>query len=131
MAALSFHLKNLAVGIAGLAVTEAGRELYRPWVYSQGIDDWGVADTLGNSFGTLTAVFVIVGLVGKDASSDYRLIALIAGGLAVYELLQGPMGGAIDPRDIVASLVTGVVCALIYRALNRHPVTFTSDRRHK
>jgi len=68
-----------------------------------------------------------VGLVGKDASTDYRLIALIAGGLAVYELLQGPMGGAIDPQDIVASLVAGVVCVFMYRALNRHPVSFERE----
>jgi len=124
MATLRFRLKNLAVGAANLAITEAGREFYRPWVYSQGIEDWGVADTLGNSFGTLAAVFVIVGLVGKDTSDDYRMIALIAGGLAIYELLQGPMGGAIDPRDIVASLVAGVVAGFIYRVLNKHPVSF-------
>jgi len=127
MANWRFRLKNLAVGAACLAITEAGRELYRPWVYSQGIHDWGIADTLGNSFGTLTAVFIIVGLVGKDASTDYRLIALIAGGLAIYELLQGPMGGAIDPQDIVASLVAGVVCVFVYRALNRHPVSFKRE----
>jgi len=128
MAILRFRLKNLAVGAAGLAITEAGREFYRPWVYSQGIADWGIADTLGNSFGTLTAVFVIVGLVGKNDASDYRLIALIAVGLAVYELLQGPMGGAIDVWDIVASLVAGVVCVLIYRVLNGHPVSFNRPK---
>lgn len=129
MASLRFHLKNLAVGAVGLALTEAGREVYRPWVRRERLHDWGIANTLGNSLGTLTAVFVVVGLVGKDASSDYRLIALIAVGLVGYEVLQGPMGGAIDPQDMLASLLAGVACVLLYRWLNGHPVRFSAERR--
>lgn len=124
MPSWTFRLKNLAVGLVFLAITEAGRSLYRPWIYSQGIDDWGIADTLGNTFGTLTMVFIGIGLIGSDTSTDYRLIALFSGGLAVYELLQGPMGGAIDPKDLVASVVMGVASVFIYRALHKHPVTF-------
>jgi hypothetical protein len=124
MASPGLRLKNLAVGGVAFLLTEAGREVDRPWVHGKVIDDWGIADTLGNSLGTLAAAFVISGLVGKDNSSDYRLIAMVAVGLAIHELLQGPMGGTIDPNDIVASLLFGVASGLVYRVLNRHPMVW-------
>ena len=112
---------HLGIGVSALALTEAGREWYRPWVKANGIEDFHVADTLGNSLGTVTAVFLIVGLVGKGGWSDLRLIGMVTLGLVGYELAQGPMGGAIDPRDILATLLAGVACLALYVGLNGLP----------
>lgn len=113
--------KHLAIGLVALALTEAGREWYRPWVKANGIEDFHVADTIGNSLGTVTAVFVILGLVGKGGWSDVRLIAMVTLGLVGYELAQGPMGGAIDPHDIVATLLAGAACFGLYVLLDGLP----------
>jgi hypothetical protein len=111
--------------VGGLAflVTEAGREFYRPYIYSHRIDDLRVADTLGNSFGTIATVFIILSLTGRNNSWDYRFIAILASGLCGYELMQGPMGGAIDPYDILSTLVAGMFCLALYRILHHHPFT--------
>ena len=118
-----YRIVNGMVGGLAFLVTEAGREFYRPYVYSHGIDDFRVADTLGNSFGTIATVFIIIALTGKNNSWDYRFITILALGLCGYELMQGPMGGAIDPYDILATLVAGVFCLALYRVLHQHPFT--------
>lgn len=112
---------NLLVGLLALGLTEAGREWYRPWVRTNGIDDFHVADTLGNTLGTITTVFVVLGLSGKGGRRDLRLIAMVVLGLIGYELAQGPMGGAIDPRDIVATLLMWPVCLGLYAWLQGWP----------
>ena len=118
-----YRIANGVVGGLAFLVTEAGREFYRPYVYSHGIDDFHIADTLGNSFGTIATVFIILSLTGKNRSWDYRFIAILALGLCGYELMQGPMGGSIDPFDILATLMSGVFCLVLHRVLHRHPFT--------
>lgn len=118
-----YRLINGLVGVVAFLVTEAGREFYRPYIYSNRVDDFGIADTLGNSFGTVAAVYIVLCLTGKNTPWDYRFIVFLALGLCGYELLQGPMGGAIDPKDIVATVVAGAFCLALYRVLHRQPFT--------
>ncbi len=115
------RLIHLGIGISALGLTEAGREWYRPWVKANDIRDFYFADTIGNSLGTVTAVFIILGLVGKGGWSDLRLIAMVTLGVVGYELAQGPMGGTIDPRDILATLLAGTLCLALYVWLNGVP----------
>ncbi len=122
-----FRIINGLIGATALVATELGREYYRPFIYSRGIRDYGIADTIGNSLGTITAVFVVLCVSGKNSSTDYRLIAILTLGLCVYELLQGPMGGRIDPNDIFATLISGAICAFLYRLLYGHPLRLSGD----
>ncbi|MCA9293428.1 MAG: hypothetical protein KDA20_06410 [Phycisphaerales bacterium] len=110
----TFRVKNGLVGGAALVATELGREFYRPYIYEHKLHDFGIADTLGNSLGTVATVFIILAIVGRNTLWDYKFMGILVGGLCVYELLQGPMGGAIDPKDIAATLVAGAFCAGLY-----------------
>lgn len=116
-----FRIINGLVGALAFLATEAGREWYRPYIYANRLRDFGIADTLGNSLGTVAAVFIILTVSGKNNSGDYRLIWFLTAGLCAYELLQGPMGGSIDPNDMIATVIAGMFCKILYRFMHHHP----------
>jgi len=52
---------NFGVGISALLIYEfVGRPIYRPYIYNNKINDFHVADTLGNTFGTLPTIFFLL-----------------------------------------------------------------------
>jgi len=63
-------LKKLAfwIGISAYFLTEMGRSFYRSYIYANKIDHWVVADTIGNSLGTVTAN--ILAKHGKQKTSE-------------------------------------------------------------
>ena len=42
-------------------LTEIGRNIYRPYIYTNNIDDYGIADSIGNSGGIIVQIFFSVG----------------------------------------------------------------------
>ena len=113
---------NAVIALVAYVLTEAGREFYRPYVYHNGIKDFGIADTLGNTFGVVAILFLILAFSGKKTRRDYVLLLVFTVGVALYELAQGPMGGAIDPKDILATFIAGGVSTLLYRTVHRIPM---------
>ena len=94
-------------------LTEIGRKVYRPYIYRNHIDDWGVADTIGNSLGTLTQIFFYLGLANATRVQSYRLIAFVTLGYIAYELVQPILPrGTFDTKDVLATLAAGVVAAV-------------------
>ena len=110
---------NSLVGLFGLVLTEVGRHVYRPIVYSRGIFDFHVADTLGNSVGTMALVFFLLAAFGGDRNADDRIIVSATVGTVVYELGSPLLGKPIDPWDIGATVVAGGLSWLLARSL--HP----------
>ncbi len=98
----------LAGGVLGAVsaffLTEMGRSFYRPYIYAHEIDDWFIADTIGNSFGTVTAVFVILTMSGKGTSWDWRLVGMVLAGLLFYETLNLAGNHAFDVNDVIARI---------------------------
>ena len=101
---------TLGVGISAYFLTEMARSFYRPYVYANDIEDWVVADPIGNSVGTVTAVFMILTMSGRGTSWDWRLVLMVIIGLLGYELLSHP----IDTNDVLATLIFGGVSAVMY-----------------
>ena len=99
------------------AVTELGRSFYRPYIYANKIDDYFIADTIGNSFGTMTAIFIILTLSGKGTKKDWNIVVMIIAGLLFYELLNLTGKTAIDINDMIATVIFGTLSALIYNFL--------------
>ena len=66
------RLVRLAVGLAALAVTELARTYYRPFVRTRGLSDFHLADTLGNSLGTVTTVFILLAVFGRGQLAHER-----------------------------------------------------------
>ena len=111
--------RTLFIGITAFAITELGRSFYRPYIYSNKIDDFFIADTIGNSFGTMTAIFMILTLSGKGTNKDWKIVLIITAGLLIYELLNLTGKTAIDINDMIATLIFGTISALIYFILLR------------
>jgi hypothetical protein len=110
----------LTIGLSTLLFLEfIARRIYRPYIYSQNIFDFHIADTLGNSLGTIAGIFIIITLLGRDKSQYLFLIKTITISFVFYEIFQPLLGKPIDPWDILATILTGGFCFLTFQLLFR------------
>jgi len=65
-------IRTFYIGIIFFFLTELVRSFYRPYIYEHKIQDFYFADTIGNSFGTITAIFMILTLSGSGTKSDWK-----------------------------------------------------------
>lgn len=111
---------NLAVGFIALLIYEFfARPIYRPYIYSHQINDFHIADTLGNSLGTIAAIFIFLGLIGNTKAQHDFLIKTITISLILYEVAHPVLGKPMDPWDVLATIIAGVFCWVLYRVLHR------------
>jgi hypothetical protein len=90
-------------------LTEMGREIYRPYIYRNGIDDFGFADVVGNLLGTVAIIFFDLGVIHATRRQGIRLVAFVTVGVAIYELLQPVLPrGVLDWKDVVSTFVAGL-----------------------
>jgi hypothetical protein len=110
----------LTIGLSTLLFLEfIARRIYRPYIYSQDIFDFHIADTLGNSLGTIAGIFIIITFLGRDKSQYLFLIKTITISFVFYEIFQPLLGKPIDPWDILATILTGGFCFLTFQLLFR------------
>ena len=120
---------NFAIGISALPIYEFfGRPIYRPYIYNNKINDFHIADTLGNTFGTLPTIFFLIAILSNDTTKGNYLIKLGTFSVFVFELAHPFLGKPIDIWDIIATILTGLVSYLIYNRifkerLNEHKTT--------
>lgn len=98
--------------------TEAGRKVYRPYIYSNGIFDYYIADTIGNLTGSIAIIFFDFVFINPTKKQGRIFLVLITLGLIVYELLQyfSPRS-ILDWRDMIATLIAGLFSWGIYEIL--------------
>ena len=102
-------------------LTEIGRKIYRPYIYSNHIFDYWIADTIGNLTGTIAIVFFNLTISNPEYKIGKYFSLLIAIGLIVYELLQYFSPRSIfDWRDIIATLLGGLISFIIYKWVNNN-----------
>ena len=122
---------NFAIGISALLIYEiVGRPIYRPYIYNNKIYDFHVADTLGNTFGTLPTIFFLVAILSNDTPKGNYLIKLATFSVVVFELASPLLGKPIDIWDISATILTGFFSYLVYNSLfkNLQPNRKTTNR---
>lgn len=111
---------NLSIGLSAVLIYEfIARPLYRPYIYQNNINDYHIADTIGNSLGTIATVFVLIGLIGQGRTQHLFLIKTITVSVALYELAHPLLGKPIDPWDVLATFITGGFCWMLYMVI--HP----------
>lgn len=111
---------NFAIGFSSILIYEfIARPFYRPYIYKNNINDFHIADTIGNSLGTVATIFVLIGIFGQGRMQHLFLIKTITISVVVYELAHPLLGKPIDPWDIVATFLTGTLCYLLYRKFTR------------
>jgi len=100
------RLVFLLVAGAAFLVTEFGRYVYRPYVYSRGVSDFGLADSVGNLGGIIVQIFLGIGVLNATRKQSFRLAAFFSIGFVLYEFAQPLLPkGVFDWRDIVATAV--------------------------
>jgi len=108
------RLAYFLASVCFFILTEIGRKIYRPYVYRNHIEDWGVADTMGNSLGTLTQIFLYLGLANATKVESYRIIAFVTIGYVVYEVVQPILPrGTFDWKDVLATLAAGILASFL------------------
>jgi hypothetical protein len=109
-----YKLIHLIIGIAALLLYEfIARPYYRPYIYSNKVNDFHIADTLGNTLGTLAMIFIMIFLLSNNKEKSNFIIKNGTLIMVVYELAQPLLGKPIDPWDILATLLTGATCYFI------------------
>ena len=112
---------NLLIGLGAVVLYEIARATYRPYIYSQGINDFHIADTLGNSLGTVATIFVFTSLLGRDLAQEYFMIRTVTISVLLYEVAHPLLGKPIDPWGMLATILAGVFCEIIQRSIHRQP----------
>ena len=113
-----YKLINLSIGIAALLIYEfISRPWYRPYIYSNNINDFHIADTLGNSLGTITTIFILIFLLSNEKVKGNYLVVLGTVSVTVFEIAHPLLGKSIDFWDILATLLTGGISFIILNSI--------------
>jgi hypothetical protein len=111
---------NFAIGISALLIYEfIGRPIYRPYIYNNKINDFHIADTLGNTFGTVPTIFFLIAILSNEPIKGNYLIKLGTFSVIVYELAHPLLGKPIDIWDIIATIMAGFISYVIYNSIFR------------
>jgi hypothetical protein len=110
-----------AIGLSVVLIYEfIARPIYRPYIYTNNINDFHLADTIGNSLGTAATIFVLLSFIGQGRTQHIFLIKTITISVVLYEIAHPLLGKPIDPWDIVVTLLTGVLCLGLFKLI--HPL---------
>jgi hypothetical protein len=116
-----YKVINFAIGISALLFYEfIGRPIYRPYIYTNKINDFHIADTLGNTFGTMPTIFFLIAILSNDTTKGNYLVKLGTFSVVIFELAHPLLGKPIDIWDIVATVLTGFMSYLIYNRIFRN-----------
>jgi hypothetical protein len=95
-------------------LTEIGREIYRPYAYRNGINDFGFADVIGNLLGTVAVIFFCLGVNHANGVQSIRITAFVTVGITIYELLQAVLPrGVLDWKDVVSTPIAGLFSLML------------------
>jgi hypothetical protein len=109
---------NFTIGISALLIYEfVGRPIYRPYIYTNKVNDFHIADTLGNTLGTLPTIFFLIAILSNDTTKGNYLIKLGTFSVVVFELAHPLLGKPIDIWDIIATIMTGFISYFIYNTI--------------
>jgi len=74
---------------------------------------------MGNHLGAVTLVFLILFVMHATRLESYIVLGVVTFGYVGYEFAQRFLpGSTLDPKDMVASLVGGVVALLLLRLID-------------
>ena len=112
---------HFAIGMTALLILEfIAKPFYRTFIYSNQLYDFHIADTLGNSLGTIAGIFILIALIGHTKTQHYFLIKTITISFVFYELAQPMFGKPIDPWDVLATGLFGWLCYMFYGLIHRN-----------
>ncbi|MDM8534171.1 hypothetical protein QUF55_05625 [Clostridiaceae bacterium HSG29] len=109
------------IAILSLLITSIGGSIYRNYIYSNNINDCGLADMHTNMGAVIVCSFLLMGYEKYSSEFDnLKGIASATFGFIIYELIQiSDLIGTFDVMDIVGSIIGGLITLGIYKIINR------------
>lgn len=109
----------LLVFVLSYLITEFGRFIYRPYIYSNDIYDFHIADSVGNFIGTITIVYGNLLIQNPNKKNGVLFVTLVPVGIVIYEYLQKfTPKGTFDVFDVYYTIAGGVLGYLFYRLIH-------------
>ena len=114
-----FRVLYLGVAVFAFFITKAGRELYRPFIYENGINDYWIADSIGNLGGIIVQIYFSFALLNTPKKKGFRVIGFLVIGYILYEILQPYLPhGVFDWKDIYGTVIGGFISIFIWLAIS-------------
>jgi hypothetical protein len=111
----TFRIVYACLAILSFALTEIGRFVYRPYIYANGINDFGIADSMGNLGGIIVQIFLMLAVLNPPRKIVHHTFLFVIGGYVLYEFMQLILPkGTFDWLDVYATLFGGIVAGFIY-----------------
>jgi len=110
----------LLMSLFFFVTTEIGRYIYRPYIYANHINDFGIADSIGNSGGILVQIFFGLAIFNSSKIKSIRLICFFIIGYILYELVQAITPKKVfDLKDIYGTLIGGVIAIILFLLIHK------------
>ncbi len=101
-------------------ITESGRYIYRPFIYANNINDYGLADSIGNLGGIIVQIYFMLTIFNSPSQKVFRVIVFLVIGYIFYEIVQPYLPyGVFDWKDIYATIVGGMIASIFYVLLTK------------
>jgi VanZ family protein len=111
----SIRIIYFLIAVLFFFLTEIGRNIYRPYIYANNIDDYGIADSIGNTGGIIVQIFFMLAILNSPRKKVFRVIGFIVIGYILYEILQPYLPrGVFDWKDIYGTLIGGVISLFVW-----------------
>jgi hypothetical protein len=110
----------LAAAMGAYLITEFGRFVYRPWVNSHHLNDFGLADSIGNLGGIIVQIFFSLAILNPPKRKAYNYFLFLVGGYILYEIAQPYLPkGVFDWKDIYGTLAGGLLALVVFELLHK------------
>ncbi len=111
------------VAVAAFVLTELGRSVYRPFIYENSINDFGIADSMGNLGGIVVQIYASLAILNARGRKALNVIGILVVGYILYEFLQLVLPkGVFDWKDIYGTIVGAVASTLLLLVLRWMPM---------
>ncbi len=99
--------------LSAFFITETGRFIYRPFIYEHNINDFGLADSIGNLGGIIAQIYLGLTILNPPLKKALRIILLFVTGYIIYEFAQPYLPkGVFDWKDVYATLIGGAIAVI-------------------
>ena len=116
----TFRVIYFVIAFIWFLITEAGRNIYRPFIYTNNINDYGIADSIGNSGGIIVQIFFTLAIINSPRKKATNIFILLVGGYILYEIVQPYLPrGVFDWKDIYGTLIGGLIAFIIFLILHK------------
>jgi len=106
--------------LISFVITEIGRSVYRPYIYNNKINDFGIADSIGNSGGIIVQIFFSLAILNSTKKKGVRVIGFLTIGYILYEIIQPFLPkGVFDWKDIYGTLIGGIIGLLLFLLIQK------------